>query len=175
MKSYKNIVAAFGVAALLVGAPSLPVSLTPTSVASAAAAPGARIQQVVPVAGGEVTVTEYGDVTLHAFRTADPLTDEAYALESKDGVVLIEGAILKSDIAAWKDYVDRIGKPVVGAFLSDHPNGYDILGYPIYTTDKGWRTGSPAARSTASPAASWARSATRRHRRFLRRPRSRTS
>lgn len=143
MKSYKNIVAAFGVAALLVGAPSLPVSLMPTSVASAAAVPSARIMQVVPVGNGEVTVTEYGDVNLHAFRTADPLTDEAYALESKDGVVLIEGAILKSDIQAWKDYVDRLGKPVAGAFFSDHPNGYDILGYPIYTTDKALQNWQP--------------------------------
>ncbi|MGN0941275.1 MAG: hypothetical protein ACI4OA_06200 [Selenomonadaceae bacterium] len=142
MKYCKKIFAAFGIAALLVGAPSLPVSMN-VPVASAAAAQGARIMQVIPVAGGEVTVTEYGDVKLHAFRTADPLTDESYALESNDGVVLIEGAILKSDIQAWKDYVDCLGKPVVGVFLADHPNGYDILGYPIYTTDKALRNWQP--------------------------------
>ena len=142
MKSYKHIFAAFGVAALLVGAPALPVSMN-APIASAAAVQGARLMQVIPVAGGEVTVTEYGDVKLHAFRTADPLTDESYALESKDGVVLIEGAILKSDIQAWKDYVDHLGKPVVGAFLADHPNGYDILGYPIYTTDKALQNWQP--------------------------------
>lgn len=143
MKSYKHIFAAFGVAALLVGAPALLVSLTSASVASAAAVQGARIMQVVPVGNGEVTVTEYGDVTLHAFHTADPLMDECYALESEDGVVLIEGAILKSDIQAWKDYVDRLGKPVIGAFFSDHPNGYDILGYPIYTTEKALQNWQP--------------------------------
>ncbi len=152
MKRFMKPAVTFGLAAMLLGAPSVPgmtnFDLTNPVMSTASAAaqvPGARIMEIVPLNQGEVTVTEYGDIKVHAFRTGDALSDECYALESDQGLVLIEATIMKDDMTAWKGYLDKLGKLIAGAFMAYHPNGYERLGdVPILATEKAltnWQPG----------------------------------
>lgn len=62
------------------------------------AAPAVSVQKL---AIGTVTTYDYGNIKMYAYATNDPLSDECYALESKDGVVLLESTILTSNINEW--------------------------------------------------------------------------
>lgn len=145
MKHYVKPFIVLGFLAVLLSAPALPFSpASGFSAVYAAQTASGRIMQVIPLNQGEVTLTQYGDITVHAFRTGDPLTDECYALESKDGIVLIEATIMKADMDAWKGYLDSLGKPVAGAFMAYHPNGYERLGdVPILATAKALQNWQP--------------------------------
>ena len=106
----------------------------------AAAAPK---QMIVPVgteqklAIGTVTVYDYGKVKLHAYSTNDPMADEFYAIESKEGLVLLESGALKDNVQEFWGYLEALKKPLKGMLLSYHPNGYTAYDSkaPIYATE----------------------------------------
>lgn len=86
---------------------------------------------------GEVTVYDFGDIKLHAYATGDNMADECYVLESGEGLVLLESTAYKEHVAAFSDYVRSLGKPLAGALLSYHPNGYKSYGtIPVYATER---------------------------------------
>lgn len=92
-------------------------------------APAATVQL------GHVDVYDCGDVKLHAFCTADALGDECYLVEGADSLVAIELPAFESSLAAYKSYVDYLGKPVAGLFADAHVTGGSILSdVPVYAT-----------------------------------------
>ena len=105
--------------------------------ASAAAAAVSEKPVLTTVSFGDVTVYDYGDIKLHAYRTGDNMADECYVLELGAGLVLLESTAYKDNVGAFSGYVRSLGKPLMGAFLSYHSNGYKS--YPkttIYATKK---------------------------------------
>ena len=84
---------------------------------------------------GHVDVYEFGDVTLHAFCTGDALGDECFLVEGADALVAIELPAFDVSLAAYKSYVEGLGKPVAGLFADAHPTGASVLGdVPVYAT-----------------------------------------
>ena len=118
--------------------PANNIAVAPQFAAAAeAAAPtvNAPITTQQRLAKGTVTIYDYGQIKLHAYQTGDALSDECYVFETKQGLVLLESTILKDDIAAWKAYIKALNKPVAGALMAYHPNGFaDYKDAPIYAT-----------------------------------------
>lgn len=94
---------------------------------------------------GTVTVYDFGDVRLHAYNTNDALGDECYLIESAEGLVMLETSAFTENLVEWKDYIDGLNKPLMGALLAYHPNGYEIFGdVTIYATENAlanWQEG----------------------------------
>ena len=84
-----------------------------------------------------------GNIKLHAFGTGDNMNDYCYIAESPEGLVLIESTAYKADVTAVSKYIKKLKKPLVGALLSYHPNGYRSYDdVKIYATDgalKSWQ------------------------------------
>ncbi|MBQ7155628.1 MAG: MBL fold metallo-hydrolase [Synergistaceae bacterium] len=84
-----------------------------------------------------------GNVKLHAFGTGDNMNDYCYIVESPEGLVLIESTAYKPDVEAVSKYIKSLEKPLVGALLSYHPNGYKTYGdVKVYATEgalKSWQ------------------------------------
>jgi len=74
---------------------------------------------------GVVQVYDFGENKLHAYVSGDGLGDTCYAVESAEGIVLIESTAFVANNAAWKAYVEGLGKPVAGKLMAYHPNGSD--------------------------------------------------
>lgn len=105
---------------LLVSVPTMAETPTPTT---------------VELEAGSVLVYDFGENRLHAYISADALNDTCYAVESAEGVVLIESTAFTANNTAWKAYVDGLGKPVSGKLMAFHPNGSDA-----YSDDKPYAT-----------------------------------
>ena len=88
---------------------------------------------------------EDGSIKLHAFGTGDNMNDYCYIVESPEGLVLIESTAYKPDVEAVNKYIKTLGKPLAGALLSYHPNGYKTYGdVKVYATEgalKSWAEG----------------------------------
>ena len=90
-----------------------------------------------------VNVQEFsGGIKLHAFGTGDNMNDYCYIIESPEGLVMIESTAYKADVNAFNEYIKSLGKPLAGALLSYHPNGYKAYGnVKVYATEgalKSW-------------------------------------
>ena len=95
---------------------------------------------VLASAGWAETVDVYpfedGSIKLHAFGTGDNMNDYCYIVESPEGLVLIESTAYKSDVEALNKYIKTLEKPLAGALLSYHPNGYKTYGdVKVYATE----------------------------------------
>ena len=93
-----------------------------------------------------IDVTNFGGgLKLHAFGTGDNMNDYCYIVESPEGLVLIESTAYKPDVEAAAKYIKTLEKPLAGALLSYHPNGYKTYGdVKIYATEgalKSWQEG----------------------------------
>lgn len=87
------------------------------------------------IALGEVTIYNFGKIKLHAYKTNDALGDECYLLENEKNVVLLESAAFKDAVQEWSTYAKSLNKPVAGALLAYHPNGYEEYGnINVYAT-----------------------------------------
>ncbi len=88
---------------------------------------------------------ENGSIKLHAFGTGDNMNDYCYIVETPEGLVLIESTAYKSDVEALSKYIKALDKPLAGALLSYHPNGYKSYGnVKVYATEgalKSWAEG----------------------------------
>lgn len=125
-------------AALAAPAPSSPSA---SVVQQKQAAPAVSVQKL---AVGTVTTYDYGNIKMYAYATNDPLSDECYALESKNGVVLLESTILTDNINEWSQFVKALDKPVVAELMSYYPNGYAAYGsHPIYATAQALQSWQP--------------------------------
>ena len=113
---------------------------------------------VLASAGWAETVDVYpfedGSIKLHAFGTGDNMNDYCYIVESPEGLVLIESTAYKPDVEAVNKYIKTLGKPLAGALLSYHPNGYKTYGdVKVYATEgalKSWAEGGSVWRLTQS-------------------------
>ena len=86
---------------------------------------------------GEVTVYDYGNIRLHAYKTNDVLSDECYVVEGKGGLVLLESAAFKENVQEFDRYIKSLKKPLKGKLLSYHSNGYNTYAdAPVYATEK---------------------------------------
>lgn len=79
----------------------------------------------VALGTGNVQVYDFGENRLHAYVSGDALGDTCYAIESPEGVVLLESTAFAANNAEWKDYVTSLNKPVAGKLMAYHPNGSD--------------------------------------------------
>ena len=68
-------------------------------------------------------VFDFGEIKLHGYQTNDVMNDECYILENKDNLLLVEFPVFKDDLEEFKNYVESLGKNIVGKVFSDHPNG----------------------------------------------------
>ena len=88
---------------------------------------------------------ENGSIKLHAFGTGDNMNDYCYIVETPEGLVLIESTAYKPDVEAVSKYIKALDKPLAGALLSYHPNGYKSYGdVKVYATEgalKSWAEG----------------------------------
>lgn len=107
-------------------------------IASAASASGISV--------GNMSVLNLdGGIKLHAYGTGDNMNDYCYIVESPEGLVLIESTAYRENVNALAEYIRSLGKPLEGALLSYHPNGYKAYGdVKIYATTgalKSWAEG----------------------------------
>ena len=104
---------------------------------------------VLASAGWAETIDVYpfenGSIKLHAFGTGDNMNDYCYIVETPEGLVLIESTAYKPDVEAVSKYIKALDKPLAGALLSYHPNGYKSYGdVKVYATEgalKSWAEG----------------------------------
>lgn len=89
---------------------------------NALASDGASVQEE-KLGSGSVRMFACGPLTLHAWQTGDALNDECFVLETPTNLVGIESPAFNKDIAIWKDYIAKLGKPLTDVFLSAHPTG----------------------------------------------------
>lgn len=99
----------------------------------------------VKVGKGSVTVYDFGENKLYAYASGDALNDYAYAVETAEGVVLIESTAFVSGNTAWKGFIATLNKPVAGKLMAFHPNGSDMYSdEEAYATENAltnWREG----------------------------------
>lgn len=110
--------------------------LTIAMLLTGAAMAEAALQTEAALELGSVTVYDFGDIRLHAYNASDELADESYLIESTDGLVMLETGAFTANLVEWKDYIDSLNKPLEGALLAYHPNGFEIFGdVTIYATE----------------------------------------
>lgn len=80
-------------------------------------------KNIVALENGAVEVYDFGENKLHAYLSGDALNDVCYAVESPEGMVLIESTAFDACNDEWKEYVDSLGKDVAGELMAYHPNG----------------------------------------------------
>ena len=84
---------------------------------------------------GEMNVYTAGDLTLHAYRTNDPLCDEVFIIEKNGKGVVIEAPCFRENISELSAYLADNGIAPVGLLLSYHMAGASFLpGVPVYAT-----------------------------------------
>ena len=98
------------------------------------------------ISTGNMSVLNFdGGVKLHAYGTGDNMNDYCYIIETPEGLVLLESTAYRENVKALADYIASLGKPLAGALLSYHPNGYKSYGdVKIYATEnalKSWAEG----------------------------------
>ena len=87
----------------------------------------------VTLSQGEVHIYASGPVTLHAYQTGDPLSDEVFVLEKAGQCVVLEPPCFTESIAALTGYLE--GKSVVGVLTAYHGAGSSFLPeVPRYAT-----------------------------------------
>jgi hypothetical protein len=85
---------------------------------------------------GLVKVYDFGDITLHAYRTNDFLSDESFLLETKKNLVAIESPAFNSNLKELIRYAKGLKKPLTDILLANHPNGVDYFeGSALHYTD----------------------------------------
>lgn len=105
--------------------------------AFSSAAAAAPVPAQVNLTSGSVAVYDYGEIKLHAYNTGDALNDQAYVVESKDGLAGIELPAFTAGLDAWKNYTESLNKPLKGVFVSAHPAGGNyVKGIAVYGTQK---------------------------------------
>lgn len=110
--------------------------LTALMLLTGAALAEATPQTEVALELGSVTVYDFGDIRLHAYNAGDALADECYLIESTDGLVMLETGAFTANLVEWKGYIDSLNKPLAGALMAYHPNGFEIFGdVTIYATE----------------------------------------
>ena len=97
---------------------------------------------IIDLSVGTVTVYDFGATKLHSYASGDALGDECYAIESEEGIVLLESTAFTANNEAWKAYIGGLNKPISGALMAYHPNGANAYGdMTIYATEnalKNW-------------------------------------
>lgn len=89
----------------------------------------------IELAAGWVDVYDFGEVKLHAYRTADPIDDEVFVVEKGGRGFVIELPCFFDSIAALEGYVRDAGIDVEGIVASYHMAGASFLaGTPVYAT-----------------------------------------
>lgn len=88
-----------------------------------------------PLGSGKVRVYDFGDIKLHAYNTADVMSDENFLVETKNSLIGIEGPAFFNDAASWKSYIDGLNKPVKAFIVVAHPAKSDWnAGAQVYST-----------------------------------------
>ena len=104
---------------------------------AAAYAENGAAYETVALETGSVQVYDFGENRLHSYASGDALGDVCYAIESSEGVVLLESAAFIAGNAEWKNYVETLNKPVAGKLMAYHPNGSDAYSADApYATEK---------------------------------------
>ena len=105
------------------------------NVAEAAQKTPANVLVTKKLAIGEVTVYDFGKIKLHAYKTNDALGDVCYLVENEKNIVILESAAFTEVVQEWSAYIKSQKKPVAGALLAYHPNGFDEYGnVNVYAT-----------------------------------------
>lgn len=95
------------------------------------------VLKAVTLQTGAVTVYDFGKIKLHAYSTKDNMNDECYVFETDKGLVILESTAYKTNVNEFNNYILSLEKPIEGALLSYHPNGYKTYGdIKIYATEK---------------------------------------
>ena len=79
----------------------------------------------VKLSKGEVSVYDFGEVKLHAYRTDDPLSDEVFSVEKNGRSVIIESPCFFDNERALSDYVENMN--VEGILIAYHAAGAKFL------------------------------------------------
>ncbi len=83
--------------------------------------------KTVKLEKGEVTVYDYGEVKLHAYKTNDPLADEVFIVEKKGQAVIIESPCFFDNETALSSYLDNLNVTVDGILVAYHAAGGNFL------------------------------------------------
>lgn len=84
---------------------------------------------------GSIDVYDFGDVKLHAFRTADPIDDEVFVVEQGGRGFVIEYPCFFDGIRALEGYLSDTGIAVEGIVAAYHMAGASFLaGTPVFAT-----------------------------------------
>lgn len=75
-------------------------------------------------AQGKFEVKSFGNFTLHAYVTADPLGDMSYIIEGRKSLVVLEPAAFFDNIKEFNKYLQGLGKPVEKVIANYHAAGF---------------------------------------------------
>ena len=102
---------------------------------------------------GSIDVYDFGDVKLHAFRTADPIDDEVFVVEQGGRGFVIEYPCFFDGIRALEGYLSDTGIAVEGIVAAYHMAGASFLaGTPVLPRRRPTRTGMQGAEKPSSTA-----------------------
>ena len=89
--------------------------------------------KTVKLAKGEMSVYDFGEIKLHAYKTNDFIDDEVFIVEKGGRAVIIESPCFFDNIAELTEYLDGI--KVEGIFVAYHAAGATFLpNVPKYST-----------------------------------------
>lgn len=84
---------------------------------------------------GEMNVYDFGNMSLHAYKTNDFIDDEVFIAEKNGKAVIIEAPCFYDNIAELTEYIKSNNLEVVGMLLAYHMAGATFLpGVPVYAT-----------------------------------------
>lgn len=102
------------------------IALTLSAFDAAALAADAPTPEVNPLGIGEMWVYDLGNITLHAYRTNDPIDNESFLIETADAIVGIESPAFYDNLDEYIGYIAALGKPMNTLLLPYHPAGADV-------------------------------------------------
>ena len=88
----------------------------------------APVPQITQLGLGEMFVYDFGTIKLHAYNSKDLIADQAFLLESKNELTLIELIPFYANIEEFSKYIQGLGKPLNSVIVAYHPAGGDV--YP---------------------------------------------
>ncbi len=72
-------------------------------------------------------VYDFGEITLHAYKTNDPLSDEVFIVEKNGSGVVIESPCFYDNITELEDYIKNNKLNIEGVMISYHASGATFL------------------------------------------------
>lgn len=75
------------------------------------------------IAQSGFSVDKFDNFTFHTYQSNDPMGDVSFVIESKNELVILEPQAFKDNVFEFREYVQKLNKPVAKMLISFHPVG----------------------------------------------------